>query len=317
MIRLDDGTEIEAHEEEDEDFDPADAGHDEDDDDEMDGAGDAESPEKVDVAGGATKADADGGIASADGANGTSPSGTPAAEPSYGSGDQQQSPGLDASSLATDLTGLVKQMLGVIAADPSKKAALVELATDAQASLKRGDLQQASAGIDIFREALGAAKDSGAQPSASPETATNGAGPNGAAANGAAAAPAIAKARTAWVATRQKVEGDLGKLHDAFGSAFQGHDQEEAISKAFRERVETVLGALDDELAHTLDAINNAKDPGEREQLLQQARSHLQRYQQHVASDPTITAIDTNPFVPIALQKTVNGTIDALLRAIH
>ena len=60
----------------------------------------------------------------------------------------------DAAGLTKDLTGLVKQMLGVIKQDPTAKTALAELATDAQASLKRGDLEQAAAGIEILREAI-------------------------------------------------------------------------------------------------------------------------------------------------------------------
>ena len=46
-------------------------------------------------------------------------------------------------------------MLVVIAKDPTQRAALTEMATDAQASIKRGDVAQASAGIDILREAIG------------------------------------------------------------------------------------------------------------------------------------------------------------------
>src|SRR4051794_16129395 len=66
-------------------------------------------------------------------------------------------PQLDKTALAADLTGLVRNMMTVIARDPSQRAGLVQLATDAQANLKRGELEQAAAGIDLLREALDSA----------------------------------------------------------------------------------------------------------------------------------------------------------------
>jgi hypothetical protein len=238
----------------------------------------------------------------------------PSAQPAAGN---QQAAGPDAASLTADLTALVKKMVAVIATDPTKKSALAELATDAQASLKRGDLQRAAAGIDVLREALGSAGDTGGQPA--PNGASRAApAPNAAAPPDASAAAAtIAKARAAWTATRSKVEGDLGKLHDQFGTAFKGHEQEDQITKAFRERVGTVLETIDEGLADMLDSVNKAKDPGERAQLVQKAQTLLQKYQQHVATDPTIAALDANPFVPLAVAKTMSATIDALSRSIR
>jgi hypothetical protein len=39
-------------------------------------------------------------------------------------------------------------------------------------------------------------------------------------------------------------------------------------------------------------------------------------YTKHVASDPTITALDKNPFVPLSIQKTMTATLTALSKAI-
>jgi hypothetical protein len=237
----------------------------------------------------------------------------------------------DAASLTKELTALVKQMISVIAANPTMKTALAELATDAQASLKRGDLQQAAAGIEILRQAVsGGADPSAATPNGQSSAApTSQSTPNGSAEpapnadddelgpEASAAAPAVTKARTAWVATRQKVEGDLGKLHAAFGGAFKGHDQEEQISKAFRERVESVLNTLDEELAQVLDSVNRARSRRERAEMVERAHAILARHQKHVTSDPTIAALDTNPFVPLAIARTMSATIDALSRALR
>jgi hypothetical protein len=208
-------------------------------------------------------------------------------------------------------------MIGLIAQDPSQQNTLRGAAQQAQATLKGGDLNAASDQIETLRKMI-----DGWAPNGATQTNANG---NGAAQNGGsaaaqpdpAAAPAIAKARTAWLATRQKVEGDLDKLHSAFGSAFKGHEQEEQISKAFRARVETVLNTLDEELAHTLDAVNNARDVNERQQMVEQAKGLLQKYQQHVSTDPTIAALDSNPFVPLSVQRTMNTTIGALMSSIR
>ena len=54
----------------------------------------------------------------------------PSAQPA---GNAQPAAGPDAARLTADLTALVRQMVAVIAADPSKKSALAELATNAQA----------------------------------------------------------------------------------------------------------------------------------------------------------------------------------------
>jgi hypothetical protein len=323
LIQLEDGTAVESEE-----------GEDEETGDEVAAAGQAGSEEN----GGNEPAPATANANPAsppEADNQSQAAAAPAAQPAAGT---QQVAGPDAASLTADLTALVKKMVAAIAADPTKKSALAELAVDAQASLKRGDLQGASAGIDVLREALDSAGDANGQPSpasgqplpasaqpaqAGGQPSTNGASqaapaPNGSAPPDASATAAtIAKARTAWTATRQKVQGDLGKLHDQFGSAFKGHEQEDQITKAFRDRVGTVLDALDEGLADALDSVNKAKDPGERAQLVQQARTLLQKYQQHVATDPTIAALDSNPFVPLAVAKTMSATIDALSRSIR
>jgi hypothetical protein len=375
-IVLDDGTELEAHEEEDEDA-----------PEEENGAAAPRQAPEADP----SQTDAEPPPAT----EATSPD--PAAQP-------------DAAALTRDLTGLVKRMLGVIAKDPTQKAALAELATDAQASLKRGDLAQASAGIDILRQAIEAAE-AGASagparpgPEKAPGPATEPAlgaarpAPNGAAdgvdirkeaeallatvtgmvkqlvpflgavpglgdmvkeiaaavqasikagdldrahgladqlreilggigAQGASSppaaapqpkrAPAHAKARQAWVATRKKVADEVDKLHDTFSSAIDGHGMADQLAKTFRERVDGVLETLDESLAHTLEAVDNATDEAERAKLVQQAHATVQRFQAHVASDPVVAMLDRNPFVPLSIAKTVGTTLSALSKSVR
>jgi hypothetical protein len=213
-------------------------------------------------------------------------------------------PAPDADALTHRVVALVKRL---VQADPATQGALKGLAAQVQAALKSGDLatagrlsDQLSAGLD-------------GTPAAQPVAPA----PPAAAADTAARNAVNAKARLAWVATRQKVDGGLGKLHDAFTSAFKGHPAEGDVTKAFRTRVDTVLGTLDEGLAHTLDAVNGATDPGLRGKLVQDAHALIGQYSKHVASDPTIAALDKNPFVSLSIQKTMRDTLSALSKTIR
>jgi hypothetical protein len=143
-------------------------------------------------------------------------------------------------------------------------------------------------------------------------------GAAGAAAPQAAGGGALyVKSRTAWIATRAKVESEIARLHGALSSAYQGHGAAEPLEKAFQTRVEAMLNALDHSLAETLDEVNKALDPGQRAQLVQEARQIMQRYEAYVASEPLIAKLDANPFVPVAIEKTLTATLTALSKAVR
>ena len=215
----------------------------------------------------------------------------------------QPKSGPDLQALTKTLTDLVRQMLAAIAQNPSAKSQLTELAGAAQASLKRGDAQQTQAGIEALRNALAKAGSTAPGSAPGPQAPTP--------------SPAIAKARQAWVATRQKVDADISNLHDAFTAAFKDHGRQGDLTKAFRDRVDSVLETLDEALAHKLDAVNGATDAGERAKLVQEAHTLIDGYNKHVASDPTIAELDKNPFVPLSIQKTMTATLTALSKAIR
>ena len=226
----------------------------------------------------------------------------------------------DAQTLTKDLTGLVKQMLTVIAADPSQKAALTELATDAQANLKGGDLRQAAASIDILRRAIelsgGTASSASAAPAASPpangeEGASSAKQP---AQNGSS--PAFVKARAAWLATRQRVEGEVDKLYGAMSSVYKDHGVSGDLEKFFRKKVEPMLQTLDESLSDKLDEVTKNADPEQHEKLVQEAKRIMQSYQDYLAREPLIAMLDNNPFVSLSIEKTLTTTLSALSRAV-
>lgn len=221
----------------------------------------------------------------------------------------------DVGALARDLTGLVKQMLAVIAKDPSQKAALVELATDAQASVKRGDLQQAAAGIEVLRQAvLSCTGDAVA--AASPDPARAGGDP----ASGAPAKAALEryrKSHAVWMATRAKVDAEIVKLRGAIMAADHGGAFDDTLEQAFFSTIDPVLSTLDDSLADTLAQAGKATDVSEADKLMQSARTAIGRYSQFVATSQIIVSLDNNPFVPIAIGKTLTGSLSALAGALR
>ena len=189
-------------------------------------------------------------------------------------------------------------MLPIIAADPSQQDSLKDLAKQAQAGLKGGELDVASGHISVLSGLL----DRIGTPSPAP-------------ARGGSGTPA-AKARLAWMATRQKLDSDIGQLDGAFTAAFGSHPMAGELTKTFKTRVDQVLSNLDEALADKLDEVNNAANPEERAKLVGQARNIIERYKAHVASDPTIAALDTNPFTPMNIQKTVTATLNTLGKAL-
>lgn len=319
-IVMDDGTALEDHAGEDEDDDADDGlaaagsggADDQDGDDDADATQDGSDPDARPVmgdeaatSGGAEAATADPG---ADG-DGSAPAAAGAAQP-----DQP-----DAASLTKDLTGLVKQMMAVIAKDPTQKSALAELATDAQASLKRGDLAQASAGLDILRDALaGGAPPPPAAAAATPAPAPAAPVVNGA--NGAAPDPAAAqklkKSHAVWSATRSKIDADLKKLSKAILAAASGDDEAKELEKVLTTVVEPVLTTFDESLSDMLAAAADATEDAERQKLLKQAQGTVARYQKFVEGNKVLSHLDENPFVPVAMVKTLTATLAALSAAV-
>ena len=236
----------------------------------------------------------------------------------------------DAAALTRTLTSLVKRMLAVIAADPSQKVALAELATDAQVSLKHGDLDKAAAGIDVLREALDPAPDAqqaGAEdaPNARPpgdapgETPGNASGPGrGDDAPASAAPPSGAavqryhKSRTAWIATRLKVDAEIRKLNAEVVGANDADEFGDDLETKFSAAVAPVLEILDESLADALEQAARAGSAAESEDYIRQARATIDRYIQFVSSNKVIADLDNNPFVPLAIGKTLNATLSTL-----
>jgi len=211
----------------------------------------------------------------------------------------------DPTAMRRELGGLIRRVQGVT--DPARRQELVSIATRANTALKAGDLPQVVSAVSELRAAIDESPDGAGAQSTLP-AGSNGLGP--------AKVAVFTKARSAWLATRTKVETDINKLQDEFLSSFKGHAKVSDLEKGFRSRVETVLATMDQELAHTLDAATKVNDLSQHANLVRNAKQIIQRYEDFVASDSTIAALDSNPFVPLAIQKTFTATLSVLSKTI-
>jgi hypothetical protein len=210
----------------------------------------------------------------------------------------KQDPAIDPKALRDKLTALVQQMAVVIGADPSRKDALMALAKQAQLALGTNNLKSAEQSTNALEAALRTAA-TGPAP-------TSSAGP-----------VAYAKSRLAWLGVRKKMETDLDTLRKQLIEFYKDEDIVGELEARYAERVAPILSNLDEELADTLDMATNATDPEERGKLVAQSQEVIQRYQNFMKSDPMINELDTNPFVPLAIAKTMDATLATLAAAIR
>jgi hypothetical protein len=71
------------------------------------------------------------------------------------------------------------------------------------------------------------------------------------------------------------------------------------------------------ELADKLDEVTSGSDPAAHSKLIEEAKAIMQRYETYLAGAPVIAALDTNPFMPVAIRQTLSTTLTALVRAFH
>jgi hypothetical protein len=228
----------------------------------------------------------------------TAPSAAGAAAPAAPPPPAAEQPA-DAGKLRASLTDLIKQLIALAAADPAAANGLKVMAAKAQKELTGSELDAAAKSIAALDAALHEAT---ARPPAPARPAVNVAN--------------MEKAGKAWAATRQKVEADIGKLRDKFADVFKDHEQSAALTAGFDARVEAVLHALDHELSNRLADVTRSADPAEHQKAVADARQIIKRYEAFLATDPTIGEIDSNPLVPLAIQKTLTATLEVLSKAI-
>jgi hypothetical protein len=144
------------------------------------------------------------------------------------------------------------------------------------------------------------------------------AGPQAPAAGGAPAnKETIEKSRTAWVATRKHIEGELNKLKKGVAAALKGHAGPEEVEKTFTDKVFPILDSLDEKLSDKLAELGRAKDGQEHTKLVGEVHKIIAKYRQFMTGEPVMKMLDDNPFVPVSVEKTLTATLAALEKSIH
>ncbi len=205
-----------------------------------------------------------------------------------------------AESTLSDLSGKIASASG---GNPMLQQPLVKLAAVAQTILKaRQDFTAASAAIEELRRALAAA----AEQAKLTQQAQSGGGP-----------VTYAKSRLAWLAARQKVHGDIGRLRDAIIATYEVDGIGAELDKAFEKRVGPVLQMLNESLAEILDDATNESDPTKRAKVVADAKETIGDYMTFLNTDKTIAQLDANPFVPLSIRNTIAATLNTLAKAIR
>jgi hypothetical protein len=260
--------------------------------------------------------DEDGEEVSSSAVNAADDANAPTDRPTYdaaGAASQpvtQDTAALDVAGLTQRLTGLVRRMIPVIAADPSRQDELKALATQAQAGLKASDAGVVQL-IDQLEATIGrntgAEADSSATPSAGPAPAA------------AAKQQALAASPQLWQDTITTVTSGIGKLKDAIRKDFADEAPEVVadIEKNLA-RIDQVTTRFDATLANLLQNAATAPDESARKSELTKARAVLAEHIKYAASEPLIAMIDQNPFgVSPEIRKTLVSNLTQLANVVR
>ncbi len=204
----------------------------------------------------------------------------------------------DPAPLLQRLTGLVKQMLPIIASDPARQGELKDLAAKAQAGIKSGDDGAATTAADALEAALQGSSGAKGNGSAPPNVAV------------------LAKSKLAWTAARKRVEDEIGKLHAEMTKHYDGHGFGADLDRVFQSKIGPIMGSLDQSLASKLDEVAQNTDPGQHAKLVAEARKIISGYESFLAGEPLIAQLDSNPFVPLNIHKTLSATLQALDKSV-
>jgi hypothetical protein len=257
----------------------------------------------------------------------------------------------DAASVRTRLTALVRRTVAAVASNPPGVDAKRSKAAEARDALASGDLVTAGRAADALEHLLdgtppdgtsdvGPSSDDPARDGATaapvtdagltgpPASGTTGAGTqSGASTDGDAAAagsaastrnevgkPVFEKGRIAWIAVRAKLQGDLDATLQKLTAIFGESDER---VKMVHERVEPIMGQLDDSLAVKLGEVARTTAPDACAALVQEAEAIIARYRKFVAEEPMVAEFDQNPFHPMTMQKTLDTALAALSKVVE
>jgi len=120
------------------------------------------------------------------------------------------------------------------------------------------------------------------------------------------------QSRLAWGAARTKVQAELQKLEKEILESYRDRAEVfDAVTNSVR-KLDTILANFDESLSDKLDEALNAADAETHAKLHDEARVIIGRYRRFLDSDPLVQEVDDNPFVPVAVQSTLEKTLSLL-----
>ncbi|MCP4043198.1 MAG: hypothetical protein GY731_14785, partial [Gammaproteobacteria bacterium] len=122
---------------------------------------------------------------------------------------------------------------------------------------------------------------------------------------------AMQKSRLAWDGARKTVAAELRKLEQAILEACREEPDFEEIANR-TQQLYRILDTLDERLLDKLDDALNAQEQELRSSIHREAQGLIREYLTFVDSDPLILEVDTNPFTPVAVKKTMTATLSKL-----
>ena len=132
------------------------------------------------------------------------------------------------------------------------------------------------------------------------------------------ASPELVQAPQAWDGARELLATNIGALKQAVRAqlAGQGDDFIDEVDGQL-EKLDRILGRLDQRLTTSLTSAAATRDAAERSSALRESKGLLAEYIKYVGSEPLIDHIDKNPFgVKTELKATLSKSLTQLARAL-
>ncbi|MBI4696820.1 MAG: hypothetical protein HY749_22675 [Gammaproteobacteria bacterium] len=196
-------------------------------------------------------------------------------------------------AFAARLKELLPKIQRLAGANPEEAQNAKLKASEAGVFARKQDFASANRLLDELQALLGAGKEAPAPTS-----------PTG-------SKVVFTQSRLAWVAARNKVHAELQKLEASILEVYRDDDVFGEVRSGVR-RLDGILEALDEELIDKLDEALNAVDAAAHARSIGEARAIIQRYRRFLETDPLVKAVDTNPFVAVAVESTMNKTLAVL-----
>jgi hypothetical protein len=122
---------------------------------------------------------------------------------------------------------------------------------------------------------------------------------------------ALQQARLAWDTARNKAAADVKTLQGVILQTFKG-DPDLPAAMAAAKNLQDRFNNVDERLLDKLDEALSAKDETTRAALQAEAKGLVDEYAAFVNGDEVLKDVDANPFVPVAIFKTLSGTLNVL-----